>query len=60
MTAQKSKMLQGQDLTKLTIGEFQFETVNGYNYAGYLGLVNDSTKLWKTLVTGGVGYYKFF
>jgi hypothetical protein len=60
MTAQKSKMLQGQDLTKLTIGEFQFETVNGYNYAGYLGLVNDSTQLWKTLVTGGVGYYKFF
>ena len=60
LTAQKSKLLQGQDLTKLTFGEFQFETVNGYNYAGYLGLINDSTQLWKTLVSGGVSYYKYF
>lgn len=59
LTAQKSKLLQGQDLTKLTIGEFQFETVNGYNYAGYLGLVSDSTQLWKNLVTGSVSYYKY-
>ena len=60
LTAQKSKLLQGQDLTKLSFGEFTFETVNGYNYAGYLGLINDSTQLWKTLVSGGVSYYKYF
>jgi hypothetical protein len=60
LTAQKSKMLQGQDLTQLTFGEFTFETVNGYNYAGYLGLLNDSTQLWKTFASGGVAYYKHF
>jgi hypothetical protein len=60
LTAQKSKLLQGQDLTKLTFGEFTFETVNGYNYPGFLGLINDSTQLWKTLVSGGVSYYKYF
>jgi hypothetical protein len=59
-TAQKPKMLQGQDLTKLALGEFQFETVSGYNYAGYLGLTTNSSQLSKNPVSGGVAYYKNF
>ena len=60
LTAQKAKMLQGQDLTKLTFSSFQFETIQGYNYSGYLGLVCDSTKLWQNPITAATTYQKTF
>ena len=60
LTAQKSKMLQGQDLTLLKLNYFQYGAVPGYDYAAYLGLVCDSTQLWKHPISGLVNYYKFF
>jgi hypothetical protein len=60
LSALKSKMLQGLDLNKLTLTSFQFESVPGYNYAGFLGLTCDSALLTRTRVTSGVAYTKTF
>ena len=60
LTAQKSKLLQGQDLTQLKLNYFQYGVVPGYDYGGYLGLVCDSTQLWKHPIAGRVNYYKYF
>ena len=38
-TAMNPKMLQGQDIASMKPYGFYFETVTGYNYAQYLGLV---------------------
>jgi hypothetical protein len=59
-TAQKPKMLQGQDLTKLNPYFFGYGNVQGYNYAGFLGLINDSVQFWQHPITSSVEYTKFF
>jgi hypothetical protein len=60
LTAQKSKLLQGQSLGTLALKTFQFENVAGYNYAGFLGLVCDTVLLGKTRVVSAVSYAKSF
>jgi hypothetical protein len=60
LSTQKSKLLQGQDLTQLMLSFFQYGIVSGYGYADYLGLVCDSTLLWKHPVSNRMSYYKFY
>jgi|SRR6185437_10161192 len=60
MTAQGSKILQGMDLTRLTLAEFYYNSVKGYNYSGYLGLMHDSTQYWKNPISSSIIYIKNF
>lgn len=60
LATQKPKMLQTQDLTKLNPYYFTYENVQGYNYADFLNLINDSTNLWKHPITATVSYNKYF
>jgi hypothetical protein len=60
LTAQKSKLLQGQNLGTLALKTFQFENVAGYNYASFFGLVCDTVLLGKTRVASAISYAKSF
>ena len=60
LTAQKPRMLQGQNLTNLYLGAFLYETVQNYNYAGFLNFGCDSNQVRQHPVTSGVSYSKDF
>jgi hypothetical protein len=60
LTAQKSKLLQGQSLSSLTLKAFQYENVQGYGYAGFLGLTCDTVLLGTTRVVSAISYAKSF
>ena len=60
LTAQKSKLLQGQSLSSLALKGFQYENVQGYGYAGFLGLTCDTALLATTRVVSSTIYAKTF
>jgi len=60
LTAQKPRMLQGQDLTKLYLEAFSYETVQNFNYAAFLNFGCDSNLVRQHPVTSAVSYLKGF
>ncbi|HEV2478470.1 MAG TPA: hypothetical protein VGS79_02350 [Puia sp.] len=60
LTAQRSRMLQGQDLTKLKFGAFGFETVQGLDYPGYIDLCTDSNAVRQNHIASGIEYWRSF
>jgi hypothetical protein len=60
LTAQNPKMLKGHNFTDLTLSEFLFENVQGYNYSGFQNLACDSVQIWKNRLTSTTVYYKLF
>ena len=60
LTTQKSKLLQGANLSSLTLTEFNYETIQGYNYLNFLNLVCNSVKPAYTEVTSAIFYDKTY
>ena len=60
LTTQKSKLLQGTSLSSLTLTEFNYETIQGYNYLNFLNLVCNSVKPAYTEVTSAIFYDKTY
>ncbi len=60
LTTQKSKLLQGTSLSSLTLTEFKYETIQGYNYLNFLNLVCNSVKPAYTEITSAIFYDKAY
>jgi hypothetical protein len=60
LSAQKSRILQGQSLGALKLLSFQFENVQGFDYQGYLSYTCNPALLKTKRVTNAVSYSKKF
>jgi hypothetical protein len=60
LTTQKSKILGSTDLTSLTLSEFKYETIQGYNYLNFLSLACDSVQATHAGITSAVFYDKTY
>jgi hypothetical protein len=60
LLAQKSKLLQGTDLTTLSLDQFSCENVPGYDYADYLGLVYKPNTAQPVYIPNTISYSKRF
>ena len=60
LTAQKSKMLQSQNLQSLTLSGFQYETLPGYDYGGFFSFVCNYAAVSNTHVPSATTYFKLF
>jgi hypothetical protein len=60
LTAQKSKLLQNQNLGSMSLASFEYETVPGYDYGGLLSFVCNSSALSNTRIPSGTMYFKLF
>lgn len=60
LNQQKSMLLKNQDLSGLTLQNFSFEKVAGFDYASYFNYVFNPESLKKKLVRSSVGFGKAF
>jgi hypothetical protein len=60
LNQQKSKLLGNQDLSGLTLQNFAFENVAGFDYAGFFDYEFNPESLTKKLVSSSVGFGKTF
>lgn len=59
-SAQKSKLLSGQDLSTLTLGSLRFETVQGANYPNYFNYIFNPALYNQKLLRSSIAYQKTF